>query len=162
MFDNVNFSTSRIQKLNSLYPLLQKSIFLAIFLSFVQHLFFLLNNLMFWFFLFKIQFLWRPRPPSFLTPEKEEVIAKNLKKYSKKYEAEDQDVSLLLSEQECEKHRILKEDWDKRVNEWKLMHEEKLEWQNMMDREASDKEEEYEGRDVEVEEVVEVNKEILH
>jgi translation initiation factor 3 subunit B len=59
-----------------------------------------------------------------LTPKKEEEITKNLKKYSKKYEAEDQDVSLLLSEQECEKRRILKEDWDKRVNEWKLMHEE--------------------------------------
>ncbi|KAE8683324.1 Phosphoethanolamine N-methyltransferase 3 [Hibiscus syriacus] len=40
------------------------------------------------------QFLWRRRPPSFLTPEKDEVIAKNLKKYNKKYEAEDQDVSM--------------------------------------------------------------------
>ncbi|MCH85443.1 eukaryotic translation initiation factor 3 subunit B-like, partial [Trifolium medium] len=70
------------------------------------------------------QFLWRPRPASFLTAEKEEEIAKNLKKYSKKYEAEDQDVSLLLSEQEQEKRRILKEDWEKWVNQWKQLHEE--------------------------------------
>ncbi|RZC76028.1 hypothetical protein C5167_000202 [Papaver somniferum] len=30
------------------------------------------------------EFLWRPRPPSFLTAEKEEEIAKNLKIYRKK------------------------------------------------------------------------------
>ncbi|XWS55364.1 hypothetical protein CRYUN_Cryun10bG0168100 [Craigia yunnanensis] len=54
------------------------------------------------------KFLWRPRPPSFLTPEKEEEIGRNLKKYSKKYEAEDQDVSMLLSEQDREKRRMLK------------------------------------------------------
>lgn len=108
------------------------------------------------------QFLWRPRPASFLTGEKEEEIAKNLKKYSKKYEAEDQDVSLLLSEQEREKRRVLKEDWDKWANEWKLLHEEeKLERENLRDGEASDEEEEYEAKDIEVEEVVDVTKEIL-
>lgn len=108
------------------------------------------------------QFLWRPRPASFLTAEKEEEIAKNLKKYSKKYEAEDQDVSLLLSEQEREKRRILKEDWDKWANEWKLLHEEeKLERENLRDGEASDEEEEYEAKDIEVEEIVDVTKEIL-
>lgn len=108
------------------------------------------------------QFLWRPRPASFLTAEKEEEIAKNLKKYSKKYEAEDQDVSLLLSEQEREKRRVLKEDWDKWANEWKLLHEEeKLERENLRDGEASDEEEEYEAKDIEVEEVVDVTKEIL-
>lgn len=108
------------------------------------------------------QFLWRPRPASFLTAEKEEEIAKNLKKYSKKYEAEDQDVSLLLSEQEREKRRVLKEDWDKWANEWKLLHEEeKLERENLRDGEASDEEEEYEAKDIEVEEIVDVTKEIL-
>lgn len=98
-----------------------------------------------------------------MTPEKEEEIAKNLKKYSKKYEAEDQDVSLLLSEQEREKRRVLKEDWDKWLNEWKLMHEEeRLDRINLRDGEASDEEEEYEAKDIEVEEVVDVTKEILH
>ena len=97
-----------------------------------------------------------------MTAEKEEEIAKNLKKYSKKYEAEDQDVSLLLSEQEREKRRILKEDWDKWANEWKLLHEEeKLERENLRDGEASDEEEEYEAKDIEVEEIVDVTKEIL-
>lgn len=38
---------------------------------------------------FILQSLWRPRSPSLLSPEKEEEIAKDPKKYSKKYEAED-------------------------------------------------------------------------
>ena len=98
-----------------------------------------------------------------MSPEKEEEIAKNLKKYSKKYEAEDQDVSLLLSEQEREKRRTLKEEWDKWVNEWKRLHEEeKLERQNLRDGEASDEEdEEYEAKEVEIEEVIDVTEEVL-
>lgn len=112
--------------------------------------------------LFVLQFLWRPRPPSFLTPEKEEEIARNLKKYSKKYEAEDQDVSMLLSEQDREKRRMLKEEWDKWVSEWRRAHEEeKLERQKLRDGEASDEEEEYEAKEVEVEEVLDVSEEVL-
>ncbi|KAF5795859.1 putative eukaryotic translation initiation factor 3 subunit B [Helianthus annuus] len=39
--------------------------------------------------------VFRPQPPSLLCPEKEEEILKNLKKYSGKYEIEDQDISVL-------------------------------------------------------------------
>lgn len=108
------------------------------------------------------QYLWRPRPPSFLSPEKEEEIAKNLKKYSKKYEAEDQDVSMLLSEQDREKRKMLKDEWEKWVNEWKHLHElEKLEREKLRDGEASDEEEEYEAKEVEVEEILDVSEEVL-
>ncbi|KAG6772922.1 hypothetical protein NC652_018046 [Populus alba x Populus x berolinensis] len=108
------------------------------------------------------QFLWRPRPPSLLSPEKEEEVAKNLKKYSKKYEAEDQDVSLQLSEQDREKRRMMKDEWYKWVNEWKLLHEEeRLQRQVLRDGEASDEEEEYEAKEVEVEELLDVSEEIL-
>ncbi|XP_023007597.1 eukaryotic translation initiation factor 3 subunit B-like isoform X1 [Cucurbita maxima] len=108
------------------------------------------------------QFAWRPRPPSLLSAEKEEEIAKNLKKYSKKYEAEDQDVSMLLSEQDREKRRMLKEEWEKWVNEWKKLHEEEKQLrQKLRDGEASDEEEEYEAKEVEVEEVLDVSEEIL-
>jgi len=106
--------------------------------------------------------LWRPRPLSLLSPEKEEEIAKNLKKYSKKYEAEDQDVSLQLSEQDREKRRMMKDEWYKWVNEWKLLHEEeRLQRQVLRDGEASDEEEEYEAKEVEVEELLDVSEEIL-
>ncbi|KAI5648192.1 hypothetical protein M9H77_34197 [Catharanthus roseus] len=109
------------------------------------------------------QFSWRPRPPSVLSVKKEEEIAKNLKKYSKKYEAEDQDVSLQLSEQEREKRKIVKEEWERWVNEWKRMQEEeKLERQMLRDGEASDEEEvEYEVKEVEVEELLNVSEEII-
>ena len=111
---------------------------------------------------FKLQFLWRPRPLSFLTAEKEEEIAKNLKKYSKKYEAEDQDVSMLLSEQDREKRKMLKEEWARWIGEWKRLHEEeKLERQKLRDGEASDEEEEYEAKDVEVEELLDVTEEVI-
>ncbi|XP_009595023.1 eukaryotic translation initiation factor 3 subunit B-like [Nicotiana tabacum] len=108
------------------------------------------------------QYLWRPRPPSFLSKEKEEEIAKNLKRYSKKYEAEDQDVSLQLSEQDREKRKKLKEEWEAWINEWKRLHEEeKMERQKLRDGEASDEEEEYEAKEVEVEEIINVTEEII-
>lgn len=97
-----------------------------------------------------------------MSPEKEEEIAKNLKKYSKKYEAEDQDVSLLLSEQDREKRKMLKEEWERWVLEWKRFHEEeKSERQWLRDGEASDEEEEYEAKEVEVEEFLDVSEEVL-
>ncbi|KVI00575.1 hypothetical protein Ccrd_021176 [Cynara cardunculus var. scolymus] len=107
-------------------------------------------------------FLWRPRPPSFLSPEKEEEIAKNLKKYSKKYDVQDQDISVLLSEQDREKRKQLKEDWERWVNEWKRYHEEeKMERQMLRDGEASDVEEEYEAKEIEVEELLDVSEEVI-
>lgn len=87
-----------------------------------------------------------------------------MKKYSKKYEVEDQDVSMLLSEQDREKRKALKEEWEKRVSEWKKFHEkEKLERQKLLDGEDSDDEEEheYEAKQVEVEEILDVSEEIL-
>ncbi|KAM0950058.1 putative transcription factor WD40-like family [Dioscorea sansibarensis] len=108
------------------------------------------------------QFLWRPRPPSLLTPEKEEEIWKNLKKYSKKYEAEDQDVSLQLSEQDRKKRKMLQEEWDAWVEKWKRQHDEEREMRQWLrDGEASDEEEEYEAKEVEVEEVLDVKEEVV-
>ncbi|VFQ93689.1 unnamed protein product [Cuscuta campestris] len=108
------------------------------------------------------QFLWRPRPPSFLSKEKEEEIAKNLKKYSKKYEAEDQDVSLQLSEQDRQKRRQLKDEWEAWINEWKRVHEEeKLERLRLRDGEESDEDEEYEAKEVLFEDVIDVSEEVL-
>ena len=86
-----------------------------------------------------------------------------MKKYSKKYEAEDQDVSLQLSEQEREKRKALKEEWEKLIQEWKrVSEEEKALRRELRDGEASDDEhEEYEAKDVEVEEVLHVTEEVI-
>ncbi|GER55854.1 eukaryotic translation initiation factor 3subunit B [Striga asiatica] len=99
------------------------------------------------------QLLWRPRPPTLLSPEKEEEIAKKLKEYSRKYEAEDQDVWMVLSRQEREKRRILKEEWERLVGEWERLHEQdKLE-----DGEDSEQEEEYQ----EIEEILDISQELV-
>ncbi|GFP90453.1 eukaryotic translation initiation factor 3 subunit b [Phtheirospermum japonicum] len=108
------------------------------------------------------QFLWRPRPPSLLSPEQEEEIAKTLKQRSVKYISEDQDVSNLLSEQDREKRKMLKEEWERWINEWKrLQDEEKSERLKLRDGEASDEEEEYEAKEVEIEEVLDVSEEVI-
>ncbi|KAG8377298.1 hypothetical protein BUALT_Bualt08G0014700 [Buddleja alternifolia] len=108
------------------------------------------------------QLLWRPRPPSLLSVEKEEEIANNLKYYSKKYEAEDLDVSMLLSEQDRQRRKMLKEEWESCIGEWKRLHEEdKLERQNLRDAEASDEEEEERYEDKEVEELLDVSEEVI-
>ncbi|KAJ0961597.1 hypothetical protein J5N97_001094 [Dioscorea zingiberensis] len=110
------------------------------------------------------QFLWRPRPPSFLTAEKEEEISKNLKKYSKKYEGDDQDMSLLLSEQERRQRMMLLDEWYAWRENCKRLHEEEeseLRQQQLRDVEASDEEEEYETEEVEVEEILDVKEEVV-
>lgn len=87
---------------------------------------------------------------------------KNLKKYSKKYDVEDQDISLLLSEQDREKRKQLKEEWSEWVNQWKKYHQhDKMEREMLRDGEASDVEEEYEAKQVEVEELVDVSEEVV-
>ncbi|TVU10085.1 hypothetical protein EJB05_43593 [Eragrostis curvula] len=108
------------------------------------------------------QFIWRPRPPSLLTPEKEEEITRNLGRYSQKYEQEDQDVSNQLSEQERDKRAQLKEEWDTWLAKWKQLHkEERPDRMELRDGDASDEEEEFEAKMVEVEEVVEVTEEVV-
>lgn len=85
-----------------------------------------------------------------------------MKKYSKRYDLDDNDVEKLLSEQERAKRKELKEEWDKWVAEWKRLHEEdKMDRLRLREGEASDEEEEYEAREVEVEEVVSTQEEVL-
>lgn len=93
-----------------------------------------------------------------MSPEKEEEIAKNLSKYSRKYEAEDQDISMLLSEQGREKRKMLEEEWEQWLGEWKQCHEEeKLERQKLLDEE----EEDYEDKETEIEELVDVSQHLV-
>lgn len=69
---------------------------------------------------------------------------------------------MLLSEQDREKRKMLKDEWERWVNDWKRWHEEeKAERQRLRDGEASDEEEEYEAKEVEVEELLDVSEEVL-
>ncbi|KAF8694884.1 hypothetical protein HU200_037984 [Digitaria exilis] len=108
------------------------------------------------------QFLWRPRPQSLLASEKEEEISRNLKKYSKRYEQEDQVTFNQLSELQHKKQKQLQEEWDAWVAKWKQQHKEERELRvELRDGEASDEEQEYEAKEVEMDEVVEIKEEVV-
>ena len=71
-------------------------------------------------------------------------------------------MSMLLSEQDREKRKMLKDEWERWVNDWKRCHEEEeAERQRLRDGEASDEEEEYLAKEVEVEELLDVSEEVL-
>lgn len=77
----------------------------------------------------------------------------------KRYEEEDEDVLDLLSRQEEENRRVMEEDWEKWINEWKKLHEEeKLQKQNLLGKEEEGEEEYcYET----VEELIDVCEEVV-
>ncbi|KAI3859658.1 hypothetical protein MKX03_031172 [Papaver bracteatum] len=110
------------------------------------------------------QFSWRPRPPSFLPARKEKEISKNLGKFSKKYESEDQDAAAQLHEKGRKNREMLQQEWDFWIKEWKQLHEEeKFERQQLLiNGEASDDEPAaYEAELVEVEEFLDVREETV-
>lgn len=111
---------------------------------------------------FLYQFLWRPRPPTLLTPEDEAEVAKNLRKYSKKYEVEDAEASTASNAQDVENRRKLNDEWKAWLTQWKLQLDEESEArQELRDGEASDEEEEYLAEEVDVEEIINVDEEVV-
>ncbi|KAL5698724.1 Eukaryotic translation initiation factor 3 subunit B [Ranunculus cassubicifolius] len=106
------------------------------------------------------QFLWRPRPASYLTPEKEAEIIKDLKNYGKKYDVVNQSRATILRKEDEEKRRKVTEEWEGWVEKWrKLDEEEKMARKMLLDGEESDDEKYYEAKEVEVEEVIDVEEE---
>jgi translation initiation factor 3 subunit B len=112
--------------------------------------------------IFLLQFLWRPRPPTLLTAEDEMEIAKNLRKYSKKYEVEDAEAYNAMSTQDIEHHRKLIDEWKDWLSQWKTLYEEEAEQRmELRDGEPSDEEEDYEAEEVEVEEIINIEEEVV-
>lgn len=108
------------------------------------------------------QFLWRPRPPTLLGAEDEVEISKNLRKYSRKYEVEDQEMSNYQGAQDLENRRKLVDEWKSWLTQWKGIHEEEKPYrQELRDGEPSDEEEEYEAEEVEVEEILNIEEEVI-
>lgn len=109
-----------------------------------------------------VQFLWRPRPPSLLTPKKEKEISENLETYSKTYKQQDQDEFNWVIVHERSRRKQLRQAWEGWVAKWKQQHEEERPHRTALrDGEDSDKEEEYEGKEVEVDEIVSVIEETV-
>ena len=107
------------------------------------------------------QFLWRPRPPTLLSPEAEKSIERNLKKYARKYEEED---AALLHEADAEivaERRAAMEAW----RSWRASREEYARWLagervRVLGEERA-KEKEFEIATVEVEEAVDSREEVV-
>ena len=99
------------------------------------------------------QFLWRPRPPTLLSPEAEKAIERNLKKYARKYEEED---AALLHEADAEivaERRAAMEAW----RSWRASREE---YARVLGEERA-REREFEIATVEVEEAVDSREEVV-
>jgi translation initiation factor 3 subunit B len=97
-----------------------------------------------------------------LSAEDEAEISKNLRKYSKKYEVEDQEMSQYQGAQDLENRRKLVDEWKSWVAHWKAIAEdEKAYRQVLRDGEASDEEEDFEAEEVEVEEILNIEEEVI-
>lgn len=108
------------------------------------------------------QFMWRPRPPTLLSPGDEVEIAKNLKAYSKKYEADDLARSLEGTMRNTESRQKLMEEWTAWMAEWRAAHEAEREEHLMLrDSVPSDTEEDIIAEVVEVEEIVSIEEDVL-
>lgn len=57
------------------------------------------------------QFGWRPRHSSLLSIEKEKEIAKNLKKYTKRYDEEDEALMNEADQEVLDKRKALMDEW---------------------------------------------------
>lgn len=80
-----------------------------------------------------------------LSAEGEELIRKNVKKYSVKYEAEDREASMYLKEEDHQRRKMLIEEWNRWTSEWMRLHKEDEVYRQMLrDGDGSEEEEEFE------------------
>ena len=68
------------------------------------------------------QFLWRPRPPTLLTKEKQRQIRKNLKEYSRQFDEEDAAEESNVSAELIAHRKRLVDEW----NAWRIRAKEDL------------------------------------
>eukprot|EP01024_Parvocaulis_polyphysoides_P006814 TRINITY_DN1195_c0_g2_i5.p1 TRINITY_DN1195_c0_g2~~TRINITY_DN1195_c0_g2_i5.p1 ORF type:complete len:491 (-),score=73.13 TRINITY_DN1195_c0_g2_i5:319-1653(-) len=76
-----------------------------------------------------LQFSWRPRPPSFLTPEQEKEVQKSLKSYSRKFEEDDKAQAASASSEVLKKRQALENiwrEWYDTKQEWIIENEERI------------------------------------
>lgn len=89
-----------------------------------------------------ILFLWRPRPPTLLSDEKQKEIRKNLKKYYAQFESKDRVRMTRASKELLEKRAKLREQFveyrSKRVSEWEEQKYRRMQLRNNVDTDTLD------------------------
>jgi len=108
------------------------------------------------------QFLWRPHPPSLLSEEEIQQVKKDLKKYIKKYEAEDEAFKLAMDENVMSERKALLEKWNAWFEKKVKLREEEKSARAELRGYASDEEEEGEETEIEIEEVIDIREEIMY
>ena len=91
-------------------------------------------------------------------------MSKNLKKYSKKYEVEDEEAGQATSAAEVERRRGILEEWRGWQAEWSRAAEDEAALQAALWKGVGggkEEEEEYKAEEVEVEEIIDVREEIM-
>lgn len=80
------------------------------------------------------QLLWRPRPPTLLSAEKQKEIKKSLKKYSAQFESKDRMRMTKASKELVEKRQKLMQEFEehrkKRLQQWATLKQRRLELRN--------------------------------
>ncbi|KAG8039174.1 hypothetical protein G9C98_003481 [Cotesia typhae] len=88
------------------------------------------------------QLLWRPRPPTLLTPEQIKEIKKNLKKYSAQFESKDRMRLTKASKEQIEKRcalmKAFNEYREKRIDEWNSQKKRRMELRYNIDTDNLD------------------------
>eukprot|EP00894_Picocystis_sp_ML_P000156 jgi/Pico_ML_1/50673/g1841.t1 len=108
------------------------------------------------------QFLWRPHPPSLLSEDDLLRVKKDLKKYIKKYEAEDEAFKLAMDENVMSERKALLEKWNAWLDKKIKVREEEKSLRAELRGYASDEEEEGEETEIEIEEIIDVREEIMY
>jgi translation initiation factor 3 subunit B len=67
--------------------------------------------------------MWRPRPPTLLSAEKQEEIKSNLDKYAKEYKKDEDDVINIHIREDRERKAQLSKEFAQRMANWKRMHD---------------------------------------
>merc|ERR1712070_1232925 len=107
------------------------------------------------------QFLWRPRMPLDLGKDKENEIQKNLKKYSKRFEAEDESLKSQADVEKMEERKNMETEWADFLESKKKVFEEIREEHEALVRLSGyvESEQSAQTEEIEVEEVVSVKEE---
>lgn len=112
------------------------------------------------------QVVWRPRPPTLLTPAQVEDVKKNLKKYSKRYEEEDELLRLKQDDAFREIREELATEWHEyisiKLDEWVDTKADRMKLRGGLEPQYDSEDETcYEMVEHEHEEILDVKEEVL-
>jgi len=105
------------------------------------------------------QFLWRPRPASYLSPEEETAVLRSFKEYRDRFEREDAELREAQKSGKAARRKQLRDEWKQYLETCRKRVEEEAELRASV-RPEPETDEEYEVIEETVEEIVELKEEV--